>query len=119
MRFYYFNSTHWDREWYLPFERFRIKLIELVLHLLDRLENDPEYGIFTFDGQTVWMEDVEEIRPDLRARLFSVSKMNISLHIARILKDGELDESVVKSFFTTAQELELSERAVDENILSY
>ena len=69
MRFYYFNSTHWDREWYLPFERFRIKLIELVLHLLDRLENDPEYGIFTFDGQTVWMEDVEEIRPDLRARL--------------------------------------------------
>ena len=69
MRFYYFNSTHWDREWYLPFERFRIKLIELVLHLLDRLENDPEYGKFTFDGQTVWMEDVEEIRPDLRARL--------------------------------------------------
>ena len=80
MRFYYFNSTHWDREWYLPFERFRIKLIELVLHLLDRLENDPEYGIFTFDGQTVWMEDVEEIRPDLRARLekqIAAGKLNI------------------------------------------
>ena len=80
MRFYYFNATHWDREWYLPFERFRIKLIELVLHLLDRLENDPEYGKFTFDGQTVWMEDVEEIRPDLRARLekqITAEKLNI------------------------------------------
>ncbi|MBR4666207.1 MAG: hypothetical protein IKO93_20240 [Lentisphaeria bacterium] len=39
MRFYYFNSSHWDREWYLPFERFRIKLIELVLQILDRLES--------------------------------------------------------------------------------
>ena len=43
MRFYYFNSSHRDRDWYLPFERFRIKLIELVLRILDRLENDPEY----------------------------------------------------------------------------
>ena len=80
MRFYYFNATHWDREWYLPFERFRIKLIELVLHLLERLENAPEYGKFTFDGQTVWMEDVEEIRPDLRARLeklIAAGKLNI------------------------------------------
>ena len=80
MRFYYFNSSHWDREWYLPFERFRIKLIELVLHLLDRLENDPEYGKFTFDGQTIWMEDVEEIRPDLRVRLeklIAANKLNI------------------------------------------
>ena len=80
MRFYYFNSSHWDREWYLPFERFRIKLIELAQCILDRLENDPEYGKFTFDGQTVWMEDVEEIRPDLRTRLdklIAAGKLNI------------------------------------------
>ena len=36
------------------------------------------------------------------AELFGVSKMNISLHIANILKEKELGESVVKSFFTTA-----------------
>ena len=80
MRFYYFNSSHWDREWYLPFERFRIKLIELVLHLLDRLENDPDYGKFTFDGQSVWLEDVEEIRPDLKTRLekqIAAGKLNV------------------------------------------
>ena len=36
------------------------------------------------------------------AELFAVTKMNVSLHISNILKEKELDESVVKSFFTTA-----------------
>ena len=36
------------------------------------------------------------------AELFAVTKMNISLHIANILEEKELDESVVKSYFTTA-----------------
>ena len=31
-----------------------------------------------------------------------MTKMNVSLHISNILKEKELDESVVKSFFTTA-----------------
>ena len=31
-----------------------------------------------------------------------MTKMSISLHIASILKEKELDESVVKSYFTTA-----------------
>ena len=38
------------------------------------------------------------------AELFAVSKMNISLHIANILKANELDGSVVKYFFTTASD---------------
>ena len=36
------------------------------------------------------------------AELFAVTKMNINLHIANILEEKELDESVVKSYFTTA-----------------
>ena len=36
------------------------------------------------------------------AELFAVTKMNVCLHISNILKEKELDESVVKSFFTTA-----------------
>ena len=36
------------------------------------------------------------------AELFAVSKMNVSHHIANILKEGELDDSVVKHYFTTA-----------------
>ena len=102
MRFYYFNSTHWDREWYLPFERFRIKLIELVLHLLDRLENDPEYGKFTFDGQTVWMEDVEEIRPDLRVRL------------EKLIASGKLN---IGPWYTMPDEFLVSGEALIRNLL--
>ena len=36
------------------------------------------------------------------AELLAVTKMNISLHIENILKGKELDESVVKSYLTTA-----------------
>ena len=36
------------------------------------------------------------------AELFEVTKMNISHHIAAILAEKELDESVVKSYYTTA-----------------
>jgi alpha-mannosidase len=32
--------THWDREWYLTFERFRDKLIETLDLVLDCLAHD-------------------------------------------------------------------------------
>ncbi len=49
-------ETHWDREWYSPFQEFRIRLVRLTDKLLDILDNDPEYASFTFDGQTVVIE---------------------------------------------------------------
>ena len=27
------SHTHWDREWYLPFEVFRLRLVDLVVQL--------------------------------------------------------------------------------------
>lgn len=62
-------ETHWDREWYLPFQEFRIKLVRLTDKLLKILDTDPEYKSFTFDGQTVVLEDYLEIRPQERERL--------------------------------------------------
>jgi alpha-mannosidase len=35
--------THWDREWYQPFQAFRLRLVELLDELLPRLEADG-YG---------------------------------------------------------------------------
>jgi mannosylglycerate hydrolase len=32
--------THWDREWYLPFQSFRLRLVGLVDRLLDFMEAD-------------------------------------------------------------------------------
>ena len=62
-------ETHWDREWYSTFQEFRIRLVRLTDKLLDILDKDPEYKSFTFDGQTVVLEDYLEIRPQERERL--------------------------------------------------
>ncbi|KPK46627.1 MAG: hypothetical protein AMJ77_05565 [Dehalococcoidia bacterium SM23_28_2] len=58
--------THWDREWYLPFEAFRARLVDLVDRLLHLLETDPDYKHFTLDGQSIILEDYLEMRPDRR-----------------------------------------------------
>jgi alpha-mannosidase len=61
--------THWDREWYQPFQEFRARLVRLVDRLLDILDSEPAFTHFHFDGQTIVLEDYLEIRPDRRARL--------------------------------------------------
>jgi alpha-mannosidase len=61
--------THWDREWYLPFQRFRLKLVHLMDGLLDLLAADPQYAFFTLDGQTILLEDYLEIRPEREAEV--------------------------------------------------
>ena len=37
------SHTHWDREWYQPFEVFRLRLTDLIDHLLDIFRKYPEY----------------------------------------------------------------------------
>ena len=44
--------THWDREWYAPFQAYRLQLVHLVDGLLDLLESDPTYARYLLDGQT-------------------------------------------------------------------
>ena len=61
--------THWDREWYQPFQEFRGRLVRLTERLLAILDRDPAFTHFHFDGQTIVLEDYLEIRPDRRARL--------------------------------------------------
>src|SRR3546814_18985484 len=61
--------THWDREWYLPFQTFRLRLVELLDTLLPRLEADPSYAHFLLDGQMAVVDVSLQIRPDAEARL--------------------------------------------------
>jgi len=58
------SHTHWDREWYQPFQEYRIRLVQLTDRLLDLLARDPDYRYFTFDGQTIVLEDYLEVRPE-------------------------------------------------------
>ena len=72
------SHTHWDREWYLPFEAFRARLVRMMDALLDLLDRDPEYRHFVLDGQTVPLDDYLEIRPERRA------------DIERLVREGRL-----------------------------
>jgi alpha-mannosidase len=61
--------THWDREWYLPFEQFRLRLGAVVDGVLETLERDPQFGSFTLDGQAIVLEDYVDVRPENEPRL--------------------------------------------------
>jgi alpha-mannosidase len=63
--------THWDREWYLPFQSFRLSLVRLVDKVLDMLEADPRF-VFTLDGQLQTVDDYLEVRPEDEPRIRSL-----------------------------------------------
>ncbi len=63
------SETHWDRAWYQTFQQFRLRLVKLVDNLLNIIDTDPRFTHFTFDGQTVVLEDYLEIKPEERERL--------------------------------------------------
>jgi mannosylglycerate hydrolase len=65
------SHTHWDREWYLPFEVFRGKLVQVIDRVLSLLEEKERFKSFTMDGQTVVLEDYLEVRPENREKLIS------------------------------------------------
>lgn len=67
-------QTHWDREWYSTFEQFRIRLVRLTDKLLSILDSDPRYHSFTFDGQTVVIEDYLALRPQNRRRIAALTR---------------------------------------------
>jgi alpha-mannosidase len=69
--------THWDREWYEPFQRFRLRLVALLDDVLDRMERDPRQR-FTLDGQMAAVDDYLEVRPERRDR------------VAALVRDGRL-----------------------------
>lgn len=63
------SHTHWDREWYLPYEKHHVLLVKLMDNLLDTLNKDPNFKSFHLDGQTIILEDYLQIRPENRALL--------------------------------------------------
>jgi mannosylglycerate hydrolase len=68
-RFFVVPHTHWDREWYSPFEHFHLRLAEVVDGVIDVLERDPDFTAFTLDGQAIVLEDYLAIRPQNEGRL--------------------------------------------------
>jgi mannosylglycerate hydrolase len=65
--------THWDREWYAPFQQYRVQLVHLVDDLLDLLEADPSFTRFLLDGQTAVVDDYLAVRPAAAPRLAALA----------------------------------------------
>ena len=38
LKIYIMSGTHWDREWYRPFQGFRYKLVKIVDDIIEKLE---------------------------------------------------------------------------------
>jgi alpha-mannosidase len=55
--------THWDREWYEPFQRFRLRLVDLMDDVVARAAREPDFR-FTMDGQMAAIDDYLEVRPE-------------------------------------------------------
>lgn len=102
MKIFYQISTHWDREWWLPFQGFRYKLVKMTDEMLTALESGA-LDVFTFDGQSVVLEDYLEIRPGECERvrtLIEAGKLRIGPWYVmpdELLVSGE---SIVRNFLT-------------------
>ena len=64
--------SHWDREWYLPFEKHRVRLVELFDRLIQVMEENEDYTYYHLDGQYIVIDDYLEIKPHMRERLMKL-----------------------------------------------
>ena len=63
------TTTHWDREWYMDFQKTRIRLVHFIDELMRVLDDDPESAPFMMDGQTLPLEDYLQVKPYNREKL--------------------------------------------------
>ena len=68
------SHTHWDREWYRPFQGFRLRLVHMLDRLLDLMAARHDVAHFLLDGQSVLLEDYLALRPERAA--FSLPRGN-------------------------------------------
>ncbi len=65
---YFVVHTHWDREWYQPFQQMRARLVAMADRMIPLVERGT-IPSFHFDGQTIVLDDYLEMRPRAEPRL--------------------------------------------------
>ncbi len=66
--YHFVSHSHWDREWYMTFEQFRVSLVEMIDDVFDVIERKEEFNSFLFDGQMCMVMDYLEIRPEKKKK---------------------------------------------------
>ena len=59
------SHTHWDREWYMPYEKHHMRLIDLMDGVIEAFE-DPDFKYYWLDGHYLPLEDYLEVKPGNR-----------------------------------------------------
>ncbi|ASS66151.2 MULTISPECIES: alpha-mannosidase [unclassified Paenibacillus] len=94
--------SHWDREWYLPFETHRLQLVKLMDDLIETFRDDPDFGSFHLDGQYIVLEDYLAVRPEREAE------------VLKLVRQGKL---VVGPWYILQDEFLVSSEANARNLL--
>ena len=95
------SHTHWDREWYLTFDEFRVDMARTVDRVLDALESGA-LPHFLLDGQAVLLDDYIEMRPHEADR------------VRRLANEGKL---AVGPWFILPDEFLVSGESTARNLL--
>jgi len=69
----FFLHTHWDREWYYTFEQYRMQLPGVIGGIIKQIESGA-LPSFQLDGQTVLLEDLLEIQPQMKTKIEALVK---------------------------------------------
>jgi Glycosyl hydrolases family 38 N-terminal domain/Alpha mannosidase middle domain len=93
--------THWDREWYEPFEGFLARLIQMMDHLIELADSDPPLAHFHLDGQSAMIDDYLAVRPERQA------------DIERLAREGRIS---VGPWFTQMDEFLTSGESMIRNL---
>ncbi|WP_037285961.1 alpha-mannosidase [Saccharibacillus sacchari] len=96
------SHTHWDREWYLPYESHHLRLTTLMNELMDTLEQDERYRYFHLDGQTIIIDDYLQVYPDGKERL------------AKLIEQGKI---IIGPWYVLQDEFLTSSEANVRNLL--
>ncbi|MBC1585044.1 alpha-mannosidase [Listeria seeligeri] len=63
------SHSHWDREWFLPLESLRFKLVTLMDEVEGLLDMEAGFNHFHMDGQMIMLEDYLAVKPAKREKM--------------------------------------------------
>lgn len=101
-KIFYFAATHWDREWYRTVDEFRFRLVRVMDKVIHTLQREPDFEIFTLDGQTSPLGDYLVIREENKPALEA------------LIREGRL---VIGPWYTMPDEYLISSESIVQNLL--
>ncbi|MHC5408351.1 alpha-mannosidase [Listeria seeligeri] len=63
------SHSHWDREWFLPLESLRFKLVTLMDEVEGLLDMEAGFNHFHMDGQMIMLDDYLAVKPAKREKM--------------------------------------------------